>query len=41
VDIIGNPMNNIIANPAGKKNQKKLLLGMKYYEVGIFKSPLI
>jgi hypothetical protein len=28
VEIIGSPMNKIIANPAGKKNQKKLLLGM-------------
>jgi hypothetical protein len=30
VEIIGRPMNKIIANPVGKKNQKKLLLGMNF-----------
>jgi hypothetical protein len=29
VEIIGNPMNKIIAKPAGKKNQKKLLFGIR------------
>jgi hypothetical protein len=28
--MIGRPMNKIIAKPAGKKNQKKLLLGMNF-----------
>jgi hypothetical protein len=28
--MIGNPMNKIIARPVGKKNQKKLLLGMNF-----------
>jgi hypothetical protein len=28
VDIIGNPINRIIAKPVGKKNQKKVLLGI-------------
>jgi len=32
-------MNKIIANPVGKKNQKKLLLGMNFSQVGN-KSPL-
>jgi hypothetical protein len=27
-------MNKIIAKPAGKKNQKKLLLGMNFYISG-------
>jgi len=28
VDIIGHPINRIIAKPVGKKNQKKVLLGI-------------
>jgi hypothetical protein len=30
VERMGNPMNKIIAKPVGRKNQKKLLLGMNY-----------
>jgi hypothetical protein len=32
--MIGKPINNIIAKPVGKKNQKKLLLGMNFYLSG-------
>jgi hypothetical protein len=34
--MIGNPMNKIIAKPAGKKNQKKLLFGMRLLKWGKF-----